>query len=207
MDKKLYIASDHAGFALKSKLCNHFKSLVDLGTDSEKSVDYLDFAHKLTNEILKDSANLQFSGTVLTTHTLSVGNNAIINGNLTVLGTQSVLNTETLKVEDSLIEVGLVNSGGSLVAPSSDANIDVGLIMHYYSGSAKKAAVYWDDSSARVVVAAEVSESTSVLTAAAHAALETGSLWIKDAAGTTETIGYSGGQRILHNITVDGGSF
>ena len=31
---------------------------MDLGTDSEKSVDYPDFAHKLTNEILKDSANL-----------------------------------------------------------------------------------------------------------------------------------------------------
>ena len=106
-----------------------------------------------------------------------------------------------------MIEVGLVNSGGSLVAPSSDANIDVGLIMHYYSGSAKKAAVYWDDSAARVVVAANVSESTSVLTAAAHAALEVGSVWVKDAAGTTETIGHDGSQRILHNITVDGGSF
>ena len=46
--------------------------------------------------------------------------------------------------------------------------------MHYYSGSAKKAAVYWDDSTARVVVASDVSESTSVLTAAAHAALESG---------------------------------
>ena len=78
------------------------------------------------------------------------------------------------------------------VAPSSDANIDVGLIMHYYSGSAKKAAVFWDDSVSRVVIASDVSESTSVLTAAAHAALETGALWIKDAAGTTETIGHDG---------------
>ncbi len=93
---------------------------------------------------------------------LTVSTNATITGNLTVLGTQSILNTETLKVEDSLIEVGLVNSGGSLVAPSSDANIDVGMIMHYYSGSAKKAAVYWDDSVARVVIASETSESTSV---------------------------------------------
>ena len=58
MDKKLYIASDHAGFALKSKLCDFFKSLVDLGTNSEESVDYPDFAHKLTNEILKDAGNL-----------------------------------------------------------------------------------------------------------------------------------------------------
>ena len=157
---------------------------------------------------LEDSANLTFDGSTLAlTGALTVSTNATITGNLTVLGTQSILNTETLKVEDSLIEVGLVNSGGSLVAPSSDANIDVGLIMHYYSGSAKKAAVYWDDSVSRVVVASDVSESTSVLTAAAHAALETGSLWVKDAAGTTETIGHDGSQRILHNITVDGGSF
>ena len=58
MDKKLYIASDHAGFALKSKLCDRFESLVDFGTNSEESVDYPDFAHKLTNEVLKDNSNL-----------------------------------------------------------------------------------------------------------------------------------------------------
>ena len=161
-----------------------------------------------TSGELEDSANLTFDGSTLAvTGALTVSTNATITGNLTVLGTQSILNTETLKVEDSLIEVGLVNSGGSLVPPASDGNIDVGLIMHYYSGSAKKAAVFWDDSVSRVVIASDVSESTSVLTAAAHAALETGSLWIKDAAGTTETIGHDGSQRILHNITVDGGSF
>ena len=156
---------------------------------------------------LADSANLTFNGTTLTAHTLSVSNNATITGNLTVLGTQSILNTETLKVEDSLIEVGLVNSGGSLVAPSSDADIDVGIVMHYYSGSAKKAAVYWDDSAGRVVVGSDVSESSSVMTAAAYAALEIGSLWVKDADGQEEVIGVTGSTRILHNITVDGGSF
>ena len=157
---------------------------------------------------LEDSGNLTFDGSTLAvTGALTVSTNATITGNLTVLGTQSILNTETLKVEDSLIEVGLVNSGGSLVPPSSDANIDVGLIMHYYSGSAKKAAVYWDDSVSRVVVGSDVSESTSVMTAAAYAALEVGSLWVKDSVGQSETIGVSGGQRILHNITVDGGSF
>ena len=161
-----------------------------------------------TNGELEDSASLTFDGSTLAvTGALTVSTNATVTGNLTVLGTQSILNTETLKVEDSLIEVGLVNSGGSLVVPSSDANIDVGVIMHYYSGSAKKAALYWDDSVARVVVGSDVSESTSVLTAAAYAALEVGSLWIKDAVGQTETIGVSGGQRILHNITVDGGAF
>ena len=157
---------------------------------------------------LEDSGNLTFDGSTLAvTGALTVSSNATITGNLTVLGTQSILNTETLKVEDSLIEVGLVNSGGSLVAPSSDANIDVGLIMHYYSGSAKKAAVYWDDSVSRIVLGSDVSESTSVMTSSTYATVEAGGLWIKDAVEQSEVIGNDGTTRSLANITVDGGSF
>jgi len=139
--------------------------------------------------------------------TVTVDDNLTVNGTFTVLGTQSIINTETLKVEDSLIEVGLVNSGGSLVAPSSDANIDVGMIFHYYSGSAKKAAVFWDDSVGRIAFGADVSESTSVLTNTTHAAIESAGLFVKDAAGLSEVIGHDGSLRQLTNITVDGGSF
>ena len=139
--------------------------------------------------------------------TVTVDDNLTVNGTLTVLGSQSIINTETLKVEDSLIEVGLVNSGGSLVAPSSDANIDVGLIFHYYSGSAKKAAVFWDDSVGRIAFGADVSESTSVLTNSTHATIEAGGVFIKDAAGLSAVISHDGSLRQLENITVDGGSF
>ena len=139
--------------------------------------------------------------------TVTVDDNLTVNGTLTVLGSQSIINTETLKVEDSLIEVGLVNSGGSLVAPSSDANIDVGLIFHYYSGSAKKAAVFWDDSVGRIAFGADVSESTSVLTNTTHATIEAGGVFIKDAAGLSAVISHDGSLRQLENITVDGGSF
>ena len=45
-------------------------------------------------------------------------------------------------------------------APSSDLNKDIGILLNYYSGSAKKAAVYWDDSTSRVVVSSDVSESS-----------------------------------------------
>ncbi len=162
-----------------------------------------------TSGELEDSGNLTFDGSTLAvTGALTVSSNATITGNLTVLGTQSILNTETLKVEDSLIEVGLVNSGGSLVAPSSDANIDVGLIMHYYTGgAAKKAALYWDDSVARIVFGSDVSESTSVMTASTYATIEAGGMYIKDAVGQSEVIGNDGTTRSLANITVDGGSF
>ena len=139
--------------------------------------------------------------------TVTVDDDLTVNGNFTVLGTQSIINTETLKVEDSLIEVGLVNSGGALVAPSSDANIDVGLIFHYYSSSAKKAAVFWDDSVGRIAFGADVSESTSVITNSTHATIEAGGLFIKDAAGLEEVIGHDGTVRQLTNITIDAGSF
>ena len=156
------------------------------------------------NELDTSSGNLTIDSAG---GTVTVDDNLTVNGTFTVLGTQSIINTETLKVEDSLIEVGLVNSGGSLVAPSSDANIDVGMIFHYYSGSAKKAAVFWDDSVGRIAFGADVSESTSVLTNTTHAAIEAAGLFVKDAAGLSEVIGHDGSLRQLTNITVDGGSF
>ncbi len=57
--KRIYIASDHAGFDLKEILIKEFKKLniefIDLGTDSKESVDYPDFANKLSEKIKKDS--------------------------------------------------------------------------------------------------------------------------------------------------------
>jgi hypothetical protein len=186
---------------------------------------------------LEDSANLTFDGTTLavtgaaTVDNLSLNGNTVttssggltldsasgtttvaddltVNGTFTVLGSQSIINTETLKVEDSLIEVGLVNSGGSLVAPSSDANIDVGVVMHYYSGSAKTASIFWDDSAGRIVVADEVTESSSVMGSISYANLEIGALTVSDCQGNSQAvISCSGSTRSLENITVDGGSF
>lgn len=58
--KKIFIASDHAGFDLKQILIQELAKLkinaVDLGCDSaEKSVDYPDFAQKLSKKIKENS--------------------------------------------------------------------------------------------------------------------------------------------------------
>tara|TARA_B100000927_G_C16474174_1_gene472736 strand:- start:752 stop:2635 length:1884 start_codon:yes stop_codon:yes gene_type:complete len=190
-----------------------------------------------TSGALEDSGNLTFDGTTLAvtgaatvdnlsldantlttssggltldsaSGTTTVADDLTVNGTFTVLGSQSIINTETLKVEDSLIEVGLVNNGGSLVAPSSDANIDVGVVMHYYSGSAKTASIFWDDSAGRIVVADEVTESNSVMGSISYATLEIGALTVSDCQGNSQAvISCSGSTRSLENITVDGGSF
>jgi len=58
---KFYIACDHAGFNIKDKVKEIVESLghtiVDLGTNSNERVDYPDFAHKLSLEVLKDEGS------------------------------------------------------------------------------------------------------------------------------------------------------
>ena len=60
--KKIYIASDHAGFKLKQKIIDKFSNKLkfkDLGTDSaDSSVNYPDYAHKLCKNVAKNKSNL-----------------------------------------------------------------------------------------------------------------------------------------------------
>jgi ribose 5-phosphate isomerase B len=53
MSDVIYIASDHAGFALKNSLVNEMDQFhwIDLGCDSEESVDYPDFADKVASRV------------------------------------------------------------------------------------------------------------------------------------------------------------
>ena len=52
--KKIFIASDHAGYKLKNSVIAKFsktKKIVDLGAKSTHSVDYPDFAKKLSKKV------------------------------------------------------------------------------------------------------------------------------------------------------------
>ena len=140
---------------------------------------------------------------IVTAGTGNISGNLTVGGNLFVNGSTTQVNTQSLTVEDALIEVGLVNGA----APSTDLDLDLGLLLNYFDGSAKKAAVYWDDSTSRLVLASEVTESSGVLTASTLADLEIGSLWLNDCAGTSQVITCTGTERFLQNITIDGGTF
>ena len=137
------------------------------------------------------------------TGAVAMAQNLTVAGNLIVNGSTTQVNTSQTTIEDQLLELGMVDGS----APSSDLNKDIGVVFNYYTSSAKKAAVYWDDSVSRIVVAAEVSESSGVLTNDSAGALEIGSLYLNDCAGNTQVISCSGSTRSLENISIDGGSF
>lgn len=58
--KKVYIASDHAGFELKEKLKNYFTEYewVDLGPENGERVDYPDYADRVAKKIGTSPANV-----------------------------------------------------------------------------------------------------------------------------------------------------
>ena len=60
--KKIFISSDHAGYNLKERIKKKFYNkflFEDLGTDNSKnSVNYPDYAHKLSKKVSNNSKNL-----------------------------------------------------------------------------------------------------------------------------------------------------
>ena len=57
---KIFISSDHAGFNLKEGIIEKFSknhNIVDLGPASIKSVDYPNYAHKLSKKVSSNSRN------------------------------------------------------------------------------------------------------------------------------------------------------
>ena len=139
------------------------------------------------------------------TGAVSCAQNLTVQGNLYVNGSTTQVNTTTTTIEDQLLELGIVDGS----APSSDLDKDIGVLLNYYTGSAKKAAMFWDDSASRIVFADDVTESSGVLTVAsnAYASIEIEALWVNDCAGQSQVISCSGSTRSLENITIDAGTF
>ncbi len=60
--KTIFIASDHAGYNLKTAIIKKYSKklkIMDMGTDnSNKSVNYPDYAHKVCSKVLKKKSNI-----------------------------------------------------------------------------------------------------------------------------------------------------
>jgi hypothetical protein len=90
------------------------------------------------------------------TGTTTVKNNLVVDGNLTVSGATTTVNTNNLLVEDRVIELGLVDGA----APTANTTWDTAIAFNYHTdSSAKKSALVWLDNIA-LVAAATITESS-----------------------------------------------
>lgn len=134
------------------------------------------------------------------------GANVTIQGNLTVSGTSTVLNTETLKVEDRIIELGLV--AGS--APSAGTTWDMAVAFNYHATTAKKSAIVWMDN-AGFELASVITETSDTgnadpqIAVGTHASLGVASLYIGGIATAANEVINSSKEVI--NVTIDCGTY
>jgi hypothetical protein len=144
----------------------------------------------------------------LAANDVTVADDLTVGGNLYVNGATTQVNTTTLNIKDALIDLGLIDTGGGVLGvPTSDLNKDIGILLNYFSTTAKKAAMFWDDSASRIVFSDDATESTGTLTSTTFAPIEIGALWVTDCAGTSQVISCTDTTRNLENITVDAGTF
>ena len=134
------------------------------------------------------------------------GADVTIVGNLTVSGSSTILNTETLKVEDRVIELGLINGA----APTAGTTWDMAVAFNYHATTAKKSAIVWIDN-AGFELASAISETADngnadpQITVDARASLGIASLYIGSIGNPDNEVITS--SKTLVNVTLDCGTY
>ena len=122
----------------------------------------------LTNRIIADSAGVAVTGTLT------------VSGDLTISGTTTTINSTVSTLKDPIFELGTDDDGA---APGSDDNKDRGLLLHYFSGTAKTAFMGWDESAAEFAFAATSTLASEALNGTqVYGQIHTGNIKINDGA-------------------------
>jgi hypothetical protein len=117
-----------------------------------------------------------------------ISGDATVSGNLTVNGDQFKIDGTTVQMDDSLMEMGMVDKA----APTSATTKDLGLLLHRHDGSAAKLQFMgWDEAADKFKLMAGVTDDgDGTISGGALAPLEIGALTA--AASSVSTLGTSG---------------
>ena len=136
---------------------------------------------------------------------VTIAGSLTVTQNLNVLGTAVTFSVETTRVEDRVLELGLVNGA----APSATTTWDSALAFNYFQTSAKKSGVVWLNNQFMAMLS-ELSESADTgnadpqITATAYAPVAAGGLYIGGVDTANEVINSS---QAAVNLTFDGGTY
>ena len=127
-----------------------------------------------------------------TTSEVTVGDNLVVTGNLTVSGTTTTVNSSTVAIADPIFEIG--ESG-------TDDNLDRGIKMKYNSGGAKFAFMGFDDSDNKFTMIPDATDTSNVFSGTIgtlKANIEAGNTGLK--IGASIPFSDSGGGLTLQNV-------
>ena len=163
-----------------------------------------------TNEVgvsvTEDTVTIGLPDDVTIGQDLTVTRNLTVSGDLNVVGSAITFQTETIKVEDRLIELGLVNG----VTTTSNTTWDTGILFNYTtSATPKKSGIVWLDNEfiAAVGVVTETSGNdlnTPQINITNYAPVVSSGLYISGITSADQLINSS---REAVNLIFDGGSY
>jgi len=113
--------------------------------------------------------NVSVNGTLtsddITSTNISVDGNATITGNLTVNGTTTTVNSETVTLDDPLLTLG------GDTAPTTDDDLDRGVEFRWHNGTAAKLGFFgYDDSAQQFTFIPDATNTSNVISGTAGAA-------------------------------------
>ena len=197
------LAADVTGNLPNSNLANSSITISDGSNNTATSLGGTITIQGTANEVTVTES----SGTVTVAlpDDVTIGNDLTVNGNLNVVGTAVTFSAETTRIEDRILELGLVNGA----APSSATTWDLGVAFNYNSSGAKKAGVAWLNNGFMAMLS-ELAESSDTgnadpqITATAYAKIAGHSLYLGGIASSNEIIDNTGA---AVNLVFDGGSY
>ena len=181
---------------------------VEFGTAGDSGTGTVNTSQSLTisgtaNEIVTSASGQGI--TIALPDDVTIGNDLTVNGNLNVVGTAVTFSAETTRIEDRILELGLVNGA----APGSATTWDLAVSFNYNSSGAKKAGVAWLNNGFMAMLS-ELAESSDTgnadpqITATAYAKIAGDSLYLGGIASSNQIINSSGA---AVNLVFDGGNY
>ena len=118
--KKIFIASDHAGFNLKRSITDKLSKkriIVDLGPNSGSSVDYPDYAHKLSEKVASNKGSF---GILVCGSGMGMSITANKNKNIRAALCYSIKNTKLSRLHNN---ANIITLGSRLVDKNKALNL------------------------------------------------------------------------------------
>lgn len=197
------LAADVTGSLPNSNLANSSITVTDGSTSTATALGGTITFSGTANEVEVSES----SGTITVglPDDVTIANDLTVSGNLNVIGTAVTFSAETTRIEDRILELGLVNGA----APSATTTWDTGVAFNYFQTSAKKSGLVWLNNQFMAMLS-ELSESADTgnadpqITATAFAPIAAGGLYVGGIASANEVINSS--QEAV-NLIFDGGSY
>jgi len=143
--------------------------------------------------------------TIASSGNVTLSQNLVVTGDLSVSGANNVISSTVVQYEDTLLELGMEDNGaGGVQVPTVQSTKDVGLIFHVHDGSsAGKGALFFDATDGEYYLHSGVTETLGVLSGGSAATLNaafvgdltgdvTGNADTATALATTRSIGLGG---------------